>query len=56
MVVEMRRKISLFVAGLFRQPSKEEKTTMLIWDMDLTRLMIHVQQFEEDKLKDREGK
>ena len=28
---------------------------MLIGDMDLARLMIHVQQVEEDKMKDREG-
>ncbi|XP_049405028.1 uncharacterized protein LOC125868414 [Solanum stenotomum] len=34
--------------------SKEGKATMLIGDMDLIRLMIHVQQVEEDKLKDRE--
>ena len=50
----MRNKISLFLAGLSRQPSKEGKTTMLIGDMDITRLMIHVQQVDENKLKDKE--
>ncbi|XP_049381147.1 uncharacterized protein LOC125845640 [Solanum stenotomum] len=34
--------------------NKEGKTTMLIGDMDIARLMIHVQQVKEDKLKDRE--
>ncbi|KAG5595356.1 hypothetical protein H5410_036588 [Solanum commersonii] len=33
---------------------KEGKETMLIGDMDIARLIIHVQQVEEDKLRDRE--
>ncbi|XP_049406277.1 uncharacterized protein LOC125869923 [Solanum stenotomum] len=43
------RRMSLFVAGLSPMPSKEGKTPMLIGDMDITRLMIHVQQVEKDK-------
>ncbi|KAK4724056.1 hypothetical protein R3W88_026835 [Solanum pinnatisectum] len=54
MVSDMRSRISLFVTGLCRQSSKEGKATMLIGDMDLTRLMIHVQQVEKDKINDRE--
>ncbi|XP_015087048.1 uncharacterized protein LOC107030190 [Solanum pennellii] len=54
MVVKMRSKINLLVVGLSRQPSKEGKATMFIGDMDIVRIMIHVQQVEEDKLKDRE--
>ncbi|XP_015057476.1 uncharacterized protein LOC107003674 [Solanum pennellii] len=38
MVVEIRSKISLFVAGLSRYPIKEGKAAMLIGDMDITRL------------------
>ncbi|XP_049405094.1 uncharacterized protein LOC125868509 [Solanum stenotomum] len=49
----MRSRMSLFVAGLSRQSSKEGKAAMLIGDMDLARLRIHVQQVEEDKMKDR---
>ncbi|XP_049394889.1 uncharacterized protein LOC125859236 [Solanum stenotomum] len=36
------------------QSSKEGKAAMLIRDIDLERFMIHLQQVEEDKLKDRE--
>uniref|UniRef100_M1DL44 Gag-pol polyprotein n=1 Tax=Solanum tuberosum TaxID=4113 RepID=M1DL44_SOLTU len=39
---------------LFHLSSKESKATTLIVDMDITRLMIHVQQVDEDKLRDRE--
>lgn len=46
--------MSLFVAGLSRLSSKKGKAVVLIGDIDITRLMIHVQQVEEDKLKDRE--
>ncbi|XP_049365710.1 uncharacterized protein LOC125830574 [Solanum verrucosum] len=52
MVVDMRSMISLFVAGLSRQSSKEGKAKMLIGDMNIARLMIHLQQVEEDKRKD----
>ncbi|KAH0682694.1 hypothetical protein KY285_022193 [Solanum tuberosum] len=54
MVADMRSRISLFVAGLSCQSSKEGKAVMLIGDMNIARLMIHVQQVEEDKLKYRE--
>ncbi|XP_049414805.1 uncharacterized protein LOC125877606 [Solanum stenotomum] len=51
MVADMRSMMSLYVAGLSRQSSKEGKTTMLIGD--IARFMIHLQQVEEDKLKDK---
>ncbi|KAH0714755.1 hypothetical protein KY284_007660 [Solanum tuberosum] len=53
MVADMRGRMSLFVAGLSHLSSKQGKATMLIGDMDIARLMIHVQQVEEEKLKDR---
>ena len=53
MVADMRSRMSLFVVGLTRLSSNESKAAMLIGDMDIARLMIHVQQVEEDKLKDR---
>ncbi|KAG5590778.1 hypothetical protein H5410_041292 [Solanum commersonii] len=52
MVVDMRSKMSLFVVGLSRLSSKEGKATMLIGDMGIARLMIHMQQVGEDKLRD----
>uniref|UniRef100_M1DQF4 Retrotransposon gag protein n=1 Tax=Solanum tuberosum TaxID=4113 RepID=M1DQF4_SOLTU len=54
MVADMRTRMSLFVARLSHRSSKEGKAAMLIGDMDIARLMIHVQQVMEDKLKDRE--
>lgn len=53
MVVNMRSRIILFIVGLSRMSSKEGKTTM-IGDTNIARLMIHVQQVEEKKFKDRE--
>ncbi|KAK4727145.1 hypothetical protein R3W88_032062 [Solanum pinnatisectum] len=54
MVAVMRRRMSLFVAGLSSMSSNEGKVAMLIGDMDLARLMVYVQQVEEEKLRDRE--
>jgi len=52
--VDMRSMMSLFMSGLCRLLSKEGNEAMLIGDMDISRLMIHVQQVGEDKPKDRE--
>ncbi|XP_049364497.1 uncharacterized protein LOC125829297 [Solanum verrucosum] len=54
MVADIRSSMSLFVSGLSRLSSKEGKAAMLIGDMDIARLTNHVQQVEEDKLRDRE--
>lgn len=45
---------SIIIVGLSRLSRKEDKAVMLIRDVDITRFMINVQQFEEEKLKDRE--
>jgi len=46
--------MSLFIAGLSRLSNKEGRAAMLIGDMDMSRLMVYVQQVEEEKLRDRE--
>ncbi|KAH0652534.1 hypothetical protein KY289_030212 [Solanum tuberosum] len=53
MIAEMRSRMSLFVVGLSPQSSKEGKAAMLIGDLDLARVMIHIQHVEDDNLKDR---
>ncbi|XP_049372700.1 uncharacterized protein LOC125837660 [Solanum verrucosum] len=54
MVTDMRSRMYIFVARLSHLSSKKGKAAMLIGDMDIARLMIHAQQVEEDKLRDRE--
>lgn len=54
MVADMRRRMSLFVVWLSGFPNKKGKAPVLIGDVDIGRLMIHVQQVEDDKLRDRE--
>lgn len=43
MVVDMKNMMILFVVGLSRLSSNESKTTTLIGDLDIARLIIHVQ-------------
>lgn len=50
----MRSTINLFVVYLTHKPRKEVNAAMLIGYMDIARLLIHVQQVDVDKLKDRE--
>ncbi|KAH0764840.1 hypothetical protein KY285_000711 [Solanum tuberosum] len=54
MVADMRSRISLLIDGLSLMSSKEGKAAMLIGDMDIARLMIHVQQVKEDKMRHKE--
>ena len=53
-VKDMRRRMNLFVAGLGRSSSKEGRATLLIGDMDISKLMIYVQQVLEKNFRDRE--
>ena len=46
-VKEIRSKMLFFVAGLDRASSKEGRTMMFIGGIDISRLMVYVQQVEE---------
>ncbi|WMV42511.1 hypothetical protein MTR67_035896 [Solanum verrucosum] len=54
MVDDMKSMMILFIVGLTHLSSKESKAAMLIGYMGIARLMIHVQQVEEDQLRDKE--
>ena len=54
MVKDVRIRMSLFIFGLVRTSSKEGRAAMSIGDMDISRLMIYVQQVKEEKVKDRQ--
>ena len=46
--------MSLFIVGSGHTSNKEGRVAMLMGDNDISRLLFYVQQFEEEKLKDRE--
>lgn len=53
-VKDMSSRLSFFLAGLGRATRKKYRDTMMIGDMDISRLEVYVQQVEEEKLRDRE--
>ncbi|PHT35896.1 Elongation factor 1-beta 1 [Capsicum baccatum] len=53
-IVDSRSKMSKFVSCVSDSVVKDYRTIMLIKDMDLVRLMVHAQQIEEQKTKEKE--
>ena len=43
--------MSLFIFGLGHDSSKEGRTSILIGDMDISRIMVYVQQVEKEKVR-----
>ena len=54
MVKNMRNKMSLFIVCLGRASSKKCRDAIFIGDMDIPRLIVYMQQVEEEKLRERE--
>ncbi|XP_055814135.1 uncharacterized protein LOC129883517 [Solanum dulcamara] len=53
-IPDVRSKIRKFFSELGRHVKKEYKASLLISDIDISGLMVHAQQNEDDKKKDRE--
>lgn len=50
----IRSIMSFFVVGMFRLSRRESKSAILVGFMDIARLIIHVQEVEEDNMIDKE--
>lgn len=51
LVANMRERMKKFTSGLSRDLILENKTSLLIKDMDISRLVVHMQQVEDEKRK-----
>lgn len=51
MVVDYTARISKFMSRVLNNMVKQCRTTMLVKEMDLSRLIVHAQQIEKEKLK-----
>lgn len=52
-VADSRARMSRSVSGVSDDVIKQCRTTMLIKEIDLSRMMYHAQQIKKDKLKDK---
>ena len=52
-LMDMRSRMTLFFIGFSHISSKEGKATMIIENMDISRLMVYVHKVDEENLRDR---
>lgn len=53
MVVDSRARISIFLSHISNDVVKECRMSMLVKEMDISRLIGHAQQIKEEKIKER---
>lgn len=54
MLVDSKAHMNKFAPGVSKVVVKECWTTMLVKEMDITKLMVHAQQIKEEKVKEKE--
>ena len=52
MVANSRTRINIFLMGVYRLVEKDYCTTMLLNDMDFSRLMVYAQKIEESNIRE----
>lgn len=55
MIADLRARMSKFIFSISEVMSKEYKISMLVKEMDISRLMTYAEKIEEEKVRERQG-